>query len=74
METVVIKNKSINKDRYKKLLVAMIDKNLSQKDIAKMLGCSEMFVCYLLWGQRKSKRKEQKLYEILGVESKELSA
>jgi cyanate lyase len=65
--------KENQKERYKKFLMAMIDKNLTQEDLAKMLGCSDVFVCYLLWGRRKSKDKEKKLCEILGIDYKDVA-
>ncbi|MBN2546537.1 MAG: hypothetical protein JXB50_12120 [Spirochaetes bacterium] len=68
---VLTKKKEMNKERYKSFIMAMIDKELSQKDLAKMLGCSDVFVFYLLTGIRKSRKKEQKLCEILGIEYKD---
>jgi cyanate lyase len=50
----------------------MYDKNLSQADIAKMIGTTQTFVCYLMWGQRKSRAKEKQICEILGLEYKEV--
>lgn len=61
------------KERYKKFIIAMIEKDLTQREIAKKLDCSEMFVFYLIWGKRKSKRLEKKLCEILEIDLKEIA-
>lgn len=80
--TTLIKNKPIKKmqnyneyqkERYKKFTSKMIDNNLTQRDLAKMLDVSQVFICYLLWGERKSKAKEQKLCEILGINYKDIT-
>ena len=62
------------KDRYKKFLLAMIDKGITQKEIAEKIGISEPMVSYIIWGIRKSKRKEKQICAILNIKEEDIAS
>lgn len=55
------------KERYKRYLLAMYEKDITQTDIAKMLKVSVATICNVMWGKRKSARLEKAINQILDI-------
>lgn len=61
------------KERYKKFLLAMFEKDMTMVALAKLLGVTPTMIFYIMWGERKSKANEKRLCEILGIDLKEVA-
>lgn len=73
LEKKLNKKQIKQKDRYKKFAFAMIDKDISQRSLANMLGVDQSMICRVMWGEKKSKRLERKLCEILEINIKDVA-
>lgn len=61
-------------DGFKIIKKLIIDRETTQTEIARSLGTSKRFVSYLIRGQRRSRRIEGQLANILGISPKRLAA
>jgi DNA-binding Xre family transcriptional regulator len=61
------------RDRNTRFARAMMQKDISQKEIAEKLGVDPSLVCRAMWGEKKSARIERGICEILEIDIRDVA-
>lgn len=52
----------------KRVRKRLIDKNMSQRELASVIGTSETYLCKMMYGERSIKKYKVRIEKALGIE------